>query len=95
MADDTETPAPLDADNAPASTGWLTRNIRPIMVGNMLLLLNVFIAVAVYDPSKAVSIAKALQQVPDFVWAVIGSSTGLYSIARSVEKLKGKASNGH
>jgi hypothetical protein len=81
----------VSPDTAPPSSSWITRNIRPIMVANMLILLNVFVVIAVIEPKKASLIAEALTQVPDYVWAVIGGATGLYSIGRSVEKVKGVA----
>lgn len=73
------------------TSGWLTRNIRPLVVANLILVANVLVGLAVFDAESFAIVADGLTKIPTEFWGVLGSAIGLYTVGRSVEKIKGAA----
>lgn len=76
---------------APSNTAWLIKYLRPIIVINMVVLLNAILVLAFFDPQKATQVAKTLTTIPDFVWTVVLGTLGAHFMGRTVEKVKGVA----
>lgn len=82
---------PVSPDTPQAALAWPIKYLRPIIVINMVVLLNALVICAFIDPQKATQVAKTLTMVPDFVWTVVLGTLGAHFVGRSVEKVKGVA----
>jgi len=82
---------PVSPEVTPTVTPWVLKYLRPLIVGNMVLLLNAIILLAFFDPRKATQVAETLTTIPDFVWTVVLGTLGAHFVGRSVEKVKGVA----